>query len=112
MFFPTSNRGIFSDKENRKVSFVPFIKRLKLDGYYVILHWNKMAQKWGFYEGNLNRYYLADANVIAPITCKHELIDVFAGSLPSCVILYRNCSIIIKNQILTIQEVNHETIQS
>lgn len=106
MFFATNQTGVFKNKEGFTVTFLPFIKRLKLTGHYVMLHWNKKEKKWGFYDGNNNKYYLVDANQVPPITAKCKLVDVFNGTLPSCVLLYQNCQVSINQSILTLQEVS------
>lgn len=109
MFFSTDQKGVFKNKDDFKVDFTPFIKHLKLTKNSVILHWNKQAKKWGFYDVSNNKYYLVEADQVLPIKQEHKLIDIFSETLPSCVLLYDNCRVKISKSIVTLESTNESS---
>lgn len=88
MFYPTGQTGIFKNNEGFVIDFRPFIRKHKLMGKFVLLHYNKPENKWGIYDGSTDKYYLSSSLGVEKIKASHILLEAITDTPLKCLICY------------------------
>lgn len=84
------------EKDPLLMDFNPIINKYKLDGNFVLIHWQakpRFLRTWGLFDGSTRQYNVVNTQLIFPVR-QAALVDVderLINTVPTAMILYDNC---------------------